>query len=453
MKKSKRILVVVTLMLIVISSILTGCKETKNSEQADVAPNQDAKVDEKVNESSEETVKEDVDIRVAYFGSPAINEILLQMINDFQSDYEYITVEAIHSNWKGHHDKIKAELAAGDGPTVFLMDGVFVEGYAQRDTLEELTGRIENELDGDKYYGIEALRNPDGKLFAIPQGIQVDVLYYNKEMFDAAGVSYPNQDWTLENLKEAAVQLTDAEKGQFGFAINNAIRFGYYPIIRSFGGDLLDDSRKNSTIAEDPKVREAILWIKNAWEEKWVPNYDDMAGELSKKAATYFPRKKVAMSYDNFSGVAKAQEAGVDFDVVAQPMAPNGEKYAAYIANTWIMNSHSSEEQKDAGWEFMKYFLSDEGQQTFSKAGSTLAVNKSICQDRIEKATEPENIEVFLDVLEYASPLGENAVWKEWVAAFEQAFELYLVDRLTIDEFIEKADTDVQKVLDAFYKK
>lgn len=441
----KKITSLLVLLILVMSLGLTACNNSskeKESENGD-----DVTTSNETDKDKEKPVK----IRVAYYAAGEAADTMAKIVDEFMKDNPGIEVETIQSNWGGHYERLKAELAAGAAPEVFLLDGVYIPQYAERGVLEDLTDRASS-LDEEKYLGIKQLRNPEGKLYGIPQGIQVDVLYYNKDMFDEASVEYPTDEWTLDDLKEAAIKLTNEE--HYGFAIpSNQLRYGWYPIIRQFGGDILDETRTQSTIASDPKVREAMEFIYDAWNtDKYVPEFDAMAGELTNKSHTYFPRKKVAMFYDAFVGTTRCNEAGINYDVVIQPKQE--ERYASFIANSWVLNSDIGEEEKEAGWKFMEYYLSEKAQKLHATVANSLPSNKAVMEEMLsDTTTVPANKKAFLDTFEFAATLAENAVWSEQNKVFQADLEKYLGDTISLDEFIELADKDVQKVLDDFYKK
>ncbi|GMQ64580.1 ABC transporter substrate-binding protein [Vallitalea maricola] len=439
---------IISLLLVLIMVISVGLTACNNSSKKDEANKNEVTTSEKIDDKE---LQAPVKIRVAYYAAGQATQTMQKIVDEFMAENPNIEVETIQSNWSGHYERLKAELAAGAAPEVFLLDGVYIPQYAERGVLEDITERASG-LDENKFLGIKQLRTPEGKLFGIPQGIQVDVLYYNKDMFDEAGVDYPTADWTLDDLREAAIKLTNDE--HYGFAIpSNQLRYGWYPIIRQFGGDILDEDRKNSTIASDPKVKEAVKFMYDAWNtDKYVPEFEAMAGELTVKSHTYFPRQKVAMFYDAFVGTTRNNEAGVNYDVVIQPK--QAEYYASFIANSWVLNANAGEAEKEAGWKYMEYYLSEKAQKLHATVADSLPSNKAVMEEMLsDTTTVPANKKAFLDTLEFAGTLAENAVWEEQNKVFQGALEKYLGNEISLDEFIQLADKDLQKVLDDFYKK
>jgi len=401
--------------------------------------------------STSKAVEEVVNIRVAYYAVGEAAETMQKIVDLFMIKNPNIKIETFQSSWTGHYEKLRAELAAGDAPDVYLLDGVYIPQYAERGVLEDLTQRAAG-LDEDNFLGLKQLRTPDNKLYGIPQGIQVDVLYYNKDMFDEAGLDYPTSDWTLDDLARNAKLLTNDD--HWGFAIPlNQIRCGWYPIIRQFGGDFLDKTRTKSVIKTDKKIKEALVFMHDAFDKyKYVPNAEDMAGVLTSKAHTYFPREKVAMFYDCYVGVTRNNGAGINYDVVIQPKQNN--RYASFIANSWVLNKKSDEAEKNAGWKFMEYYLSEEAQNLHIESANSLPANRAVMMKLLtDNTTNPENKLAFFETFGFAGTLAENAVWAEQNNAFQGHLSKYVSNEETLDEFINNTDKEIQSILDDFYKK
>ena len=60
------------------------------------------------------------------------------------------------------------------------------------------------------------ITNQVGGYYGFPQGFATEIMYYNKDMFDAAGVAYPTDDWTWDDYTAAAEKLTKADGSQYG---------------------------------------------------------------------------------------------------------------------------------------------------------------------------------------------------------------------------------------------
>jgi multiple sugar transport system substrate-binding protein len=278
-------------------------------------------------------------------------------------------------------------------------------------------------------------------------------LYYNKDMFDKANVAYPTADWTTDDVYAAAQKLTDKDNKQYGIGLANHFRYGWYTTIRQFGGDLLDETRTKSTFASDPKVKEALIYMKKFWDESLTPSLLEQEGEVTPNHGTWFPRGITAMFYDNFARRLSNDQEGINYDVALMPKGVGGVNYSALVANSWVLDAKANDTEKEAGWKFIQYFLSDEAQELNASLAEGITANKAMADAALSKHQgNPANIKVFLDSMEHASNVGDNPLWEEWIGAIDPLFTEYLAGKLDIEELLKKGDTAAQAVLDKIKK-
>lgn len=78
----------------------------------------------------------------------------------------------------------------------------------------------------------------DGHYYGVPKDKDNGVLVYNKEMFDAAGVAYPDDDWTLDDMVDASQKIYDAT-GNYGYPAYLDDQLGYWSYVYQNGGYIL----------------------------------------------------------------------------------------------------------------------------------------------------------------------------------------------------------------------
>ena len=105
-------------------------------------------------------------------------------------------------------------------------------------------------IDLGNYYEdiVDIYRSPDnGAQYALPKDHDTIALLYNKNIFDYNGLEYPSEEWTWEDLREVAMK--NAELGVYGFAMDvSNTQDGWYNILYGYGGKIITDDRKGSTI-------------------------------------------------------------------------------------------------------------------------------------------------------------------------------------------------------------
>jgi len=409
---------------------------------------------------------EKTEILLGYYSDEKSDSKMKELIGQFTAAHPNISVKTQSAPYGQFYQKLDTQIAAGTAPDVWLSDGVYVMKYAERGAVRDLTDWIAKDLKADDYYGLEYNKDADGKYWGVPQGIQVGVLFYNKDLFDKAKVSYPTDDWTWEDLKKTAARLTVDAKGktaeESGFDKNNVNQFGltffsitegWFSVLKSYGGGVLDETGTKSIIDSEPN-KKAFEWMVDGMSRGIITDPVDLKSFQSNTAV--FPSGSAAMRIGLYARVLAANEAGLNYDVTLLPKGPDGKRSAPVIANSWVVNAKSSDVKAQAAWEWVKYWATqDDVQKQWAELGEAIPVKKSIAESDVflKGGDKPANRQAFLDSLSFAQTLDVNAVWEEWVGKFnENAQRAFLGDQ-SIDEALKSANTDVQKVLDDFYKK
>ena len=124
----------------------------------------------------------------------------------------------------------------------------------------------------DFYPGTALLLTADGKTWGVPAGIDPWVLFYNKDLFDKAGVAYPQAGWTWDDFLQAAKKIANPDNSTYGYISRNIADPAL--LVYQHGGSLVDDFR-NPTRAtlDDKKTVEAMdWWAKLMTDEKVAPD-------------------------------------------------------------------------------------------------------------------------------------------------------------------------------------
>jgi len=151
----------------------------------------------------------------------------------------------------------------------------------------------------------------NGKTWALPAGLDVQVLYFNKDLFDRRGVPYPTEKWTRDDFAQAARKLSDGATGVFGYAVVtdflDPILFVY-----QHGGRLFDDLQSPTrTTFTDPKTVEAVDWYARLLREPGVVLTAQNAQEVGAGNVQYTVRSgKVGMWIASLSARGGRLERG-----------------------------------------------------------------------------------------------------------------------------------------------
>ncbi|HEY2642754.1 MAG TPA: sugar ABC transporter substrate-binding protein [Galbitalea sp.] len=198
-----------------------------------------------------------VTITYTNFISAGANEGNLKKIVDaFEKANPDITVQVKTIPYSGYATAQQTDLAAGTASDVFDIDGLSnyqsLEANGQLAELKGVDGKVYNSGLLDTY-------QTDGKQYALPTSFSDVVLYYNKDLFDAAGVSYPTSSWTWADETAAATKITDKAKGIWGD--HQPVTYNeYYKALVQNGASFLSKDGKKAAF-DTPAGLEAAKWL------------------------------------------------------------------------------------------------------------------------------------------------------------------------------------------------
>ncbi|MEZ4769807.1 MAG: sugar ABC transporter substrate-binding protein [Caldilineales bacterium] len=261
--RSKRFLIVLGLVLVLALAISACAPPATPVSQAPAAEQPAA---EQPAAEQPAAAAEPVTITWAFWGSPEEAASHQIVADAFMAEHPEIKIETWNQPWEDYFTKIQALWASGDSATI--PDVAFLwptPKYAAEGVLENLDSYIKDsgyDL-GDYWPGLLESASYGGSVYGFPRDIEVNVLYYNKDLLDAADVAYPDENWTWDDLLAAAEKLTvkDASGNTTQYAL--AMEGGKYAKwVNQNGGAILDDYvNPSKCMLDDPKSVEAITFF------------------------------------------------------------------------------------------------------------------------------------------------------------------------------------------------
>lgn len=396
-------------LLLTLSLLLAACP-------AAVAPGEaPATASEETGASAEG--EEGATITWAMWGSPAEIETHQRVADAFMEEHPEITVEIYSEPWGDYFTKIQTLWASGDSaavPDVLFLSPI--QSYASQGVLEDLGPFIESSgYDLNDYWpSLLEFATFEGKLYGLPRDIGLEVLYYNQDMFDEAGLEYPTEEWTWDDLQAAAEALTIADGDRVErYALG--MEAGKYQLwVGQNNGAILDDMRNPSTCTLDqPEAVAAIQFFSGMMNN----NQAMRPASLSQAGgdAGVFANGQAAMIIQNSSRVSAFNATdGLNYDVAVVPIPEGGQRSASAGGASWTMSALS--DNKDAAWTFLEWLQStDGGQRIYTESGEILPALQSTAKSDafLGISAPPENRQAFITEGENAK-VGRIGYFAEW---------------------------------------
>lgn len=294
--------------------------------------------------------------------------------------------------------KILTQIAGGQAPDIYQIGDGDVSMFQSKGALVDLTDFMttgENQLNLDDFYGnVLDIGKIDDKYYTMPKDFTTYNVFYNKKMFDEAGIEYPTDDWTWEEFREIAIKLTKKDGEEFvhwGANLMEPSIRPNLPLIYGYGGNVIsDDGQTVEGIMNSDETKEAIRFYNQ------MKNIDKVAPTSVQSeafsGADLFLSGKAAMNVMGIWPLQKYIDAELDFGVVKSPKGPEGQYNSIAYAGYGIYSKSKNQEE---AWKYLKY-LSTKGQEKLAEhalsayipvsesSGQTSDVHKKVFIDAID---------------------------------------------------------------------
>jgi multiple sugar transport system substrate-binding protein len=306
--------------------------------------------------------------------------------------------------WAQYWDLLKTNAAGGELPDVFNMSQPFFFFYADNDAVLDLQPYwdeygVDTSVWGsgmvDPYRWGEA-----GDLYAAPVNWDTVVIYYNKDMFDAAELEYPTADWTWDDFAELAAALTDPDSDVYGAAVYTEYQGGFANWIAATGEPPIVDAARTDCTLDNPGSLEALNFLKGLYDEGYMPSISTLGGSSADDTFNFFASGKVAMISGGSWKLSDAlTNLTFNWDVVQLPKNPEtGRSRSILHAVGYVASSRTA--NPDLAANLILFLGSDEGQAFFAEGGNVAPANPSpaIQQLWIDSFGDTDvNIQAFVD--------------------------------------------------------
>ena len=271
--------------------------------------------------------------------------------------------------------------------------------YMSNDILLDLTDKVaaSEKLEMDKFPSdIKEMYQYDGKTYAVPKDIDTIALWYNKDMFDEAGIAYPDDTWTWDDLYDAAVKLTKDDGSQYGIAMNPSNeQDGWMNVIYSMGGNVISEDMKKSGF-DDPNTIKAMEFV-----DKLVKNAMPPATVMSETGTdVLLGSGKIAMLSQGSWMVAAFKDneyISEHCDVAVLPKdAETGKRVSLYNGLGWAASA--STKNPEAAWKLIEFLGTKDMQLKQAQLGVTMAAYEGVSDDWV-KNTDKFNLQPYLDMM------------------------------------------------------
>lgn len=378
MKKSRKKALVLSILGVVVSFTLTGCIERK----------------------AEGIKDRRIALKYTNMGHKDYNEFRKAEAKKFEKLHPDVTVkyEPIAENYQ---TKILTQIVGGNVADVFVNEDVIT--LARKGAILDLTPYMEKDK---KYFDqiypqlIEFSRYKGG-IYGLPSNLNTEVLYYNKKLFDEAGLSYPDESWTWDTMVRAAKKLTkrDTRGVTIHLGVLGPQLITVWKTFRQNGGNIWDED-KSKCIVNSPENAEALQLCKDLIEKHRVSSIGlEVRGEGRWET---FVAGRVGMVYGGRWLTALCnRKKDLSWGVAPLPKLKNRDSWASFNA----LSVSSTTKHPELAYKLVKFLIRPEGIEASVDLGDSIPIrwSREANDYFLNDPQRPENEnQVYLDAMKHA---------------------------------------------------
>jgi multiple sugar transport system substrate-binding protein len=271
-----------------------------------------------------------------------------------------VKVQVIPS--EGYNERVFTSIGGGNAPDIFNSGDVVIPSIVQRHVAKDLNQFVDKDgYDLGEFYPevIDGLTF-QGQLVGLTDNWDTQVLYYNRDLFERAGVPEPTADWTWDDVVSAAQKITSGSGGSKTWGLLYETWFA--PLddqIYSFGGQVFSEDGRQCML-DQPESVAALQSIVDVMKAGYAPQPQVFEQEGQDPFSIFAAgRAGMWIGSGRWSAFDLQGVEDLDWAIAPRPSGPDHPRSNFFHLAMYAITSASNDSQK--AWEFLKYMVSPEG--------------------------------------------------------------------------------------------
>jgi multiple sugar transport system substrate-binding protein len=395
-----------------------------------------------------------VTLRCAFWGDTSEIEVITNSVERFKKNNPGIEVklERLPAG-DPYTEKILTEIAGGNPPDVMFCNAERFYVYAVKGILLPLSSYVaRDKFPVERFYKriIEKF-SINGELYVLPRDVApVCVVFYNKDMFDAAGLPYPKNDWNWNDLVRYGKEMTKKNSdgsSTFGFTDDWSI---WDTFVLSNGGKYVDDI-KNPTrcLLDSPEAVGGLRFRQDLiYKYKIMPSPSQLTAMGGVGSSDLFINGKTAMF---FSGIWKTpffrKITKFRWDAAIFPKAVG--KKNGFLTSGGGYSVLKSSKHPEEAWKLLTYLSGEEGQKELARTGLAQPAMLDIAKSKdFLDGQPPASKDFLLNAAEIGDFQPDSVKWQEALSSYlYPALDKVWMGEKDIETIMKTAVKEINKML------
>jgi multiple sugar transport system substrate-binding protein len=386
---------------------------------------------------------------IVYFsrGEPVLLKIWVNVAEEFMKKNPDIKVRIENLDYGAYWSKLLTLMAAGTPPDVIFLESNRMTSYILKDSLTDLTPFIEKDRDfniNDFFsIGIKPYMR-GGKLYGLPNDVAAQVIFYNKDLFNKAGLPFPKDNWTWDDMLKDAQAMTldfnnDGRIDQYGIAYYDADA-----AVFQNGGKYYDNPENpQKCLMNLPENLEAYQFCKDLTYKYHVQptqtEYQDTDGR------TMFSLGRVAMIPDGHWSIPRYMKEAKNFkwDVQVYPK----KKRIAGLGRGSCFAIPSGSKNKDAAFRFIRFITGYDGQKILMESQFSMPALKKIAYSKLFMTPANINKKAFITMTESCEMEAKLLNYEEINSTIQRELDNVWLDKEPTQTVLERLAKKINELI------
>lgn len=389
-------------------------------------------------------------IRFASWGNEVEEKNLRALIAEFERRHPRIKVEIEITPWARMFDKLMISSAGGRPPDVTRVSSEWFPPIVAKGLLEPLDKYVKRDhYDLDDFYpeALDGWGRYKGVLYEIPTDIDIYAMYYNKDMFDKAGLPYPDWSWDWNKFLEVAKKLTkdldgDGVLDQWGCATS----VWWEDYVWQSGGEIVSEDG-NKCLLDRPEAYRGLQFMSDLINKYHVaPNAQEAANLGSMKL---FTTGKIGMLVSgSWAAELIFKNEIKDFTYDVGPIVMGPRRRATFIGGAAYAILKRSRHKNEA-WELVKWMTGKEYQRSAAIRSQIIPSRRSVAESGayLKLNAPPKRRRVFLEMIPYGHPRPHVSCAPEMFQIISSELDLVRLGKVSAEQACRKITPVVDQLL------
>lgn len=323
--------------------------------------------------------------------SPAEYSLVQTNLNKFQKSHPNIQVRWTPYLGNDYPTQMQNNFANGTMPDVFYLQPRMVPEYVTDGKLLNLSPYMARDhIEASSYYFVNTFSCKTGQVYGIPKDFNTLGLFYNKKLFQQAGVAFPTNQWTWNDMRQAAKKLTKVgSEAQATYGSSQTV-YGitlpdsssrWLAFLFANGGSVINADGTRAVFNTPAGVTALKFYTSFQREDRSSVLASSIVPQWTGDVFDAFGRQRAAMEveggwliqylHDNYNSL--------QYGIAPLPLGPNGKRADLIYTNAWA--AYSRTKYPAATWELIKYLTGQEVQRSQLENGFALPSLKMLASD------------------------------------------------------------------------